>query len=248
MAAAGLRNSKRLKQIVRRGTRRFGLDVVGYSPLKRRSTLEEGFQQLHHVGMRPATVIDIGVADGTPELYETFPEAAYLLVDPLEQWAPVVREIAATLGGIYERVAAAGSAGTRRIRIPESRAHATFYEKDDSAGNRDWVQQEIITARLDDLVRKHALAAPYLVKVDVEGAELEVLRGARETLESALAVVLEVTLFDVFAGGATFAEVVAFMAERGFVVYDVVGGFCRASDRALYQLDLVFLPAASPFR
>lgn len=248
MVATGLRNSKRLKQIVRRGTRRFGLDIVGYSPLRRRISLEEGFEQLRYLGMRPATVIDIGVADGTPELYETFPDAAYLLVDPLEQWAPVVRGLADRLGGVYEQVAAAATAGTRHIRVPETGAHATFYEKDDSAGNRDWVEQEITTARLDDLVRKHALDSPYLVKVDVEGAELEVLSGAPETLEAALAVVLEVTLFDVFAGGATFAEVVAFMAERGFVVSDVVGGFCRSIDRALYQLDVVFLPAASQFR
>jgi FkbM family methyltransferase len=248
MVFAGLRKSARFKEFVRRGTRRFGIDLVQYNPLKRRMTLEEAFQQLHRLGMRPVTVIDVGVAEGTPELYAAFPDAGYLLVDPLEAWAPVGRALADSLGGVYEQVGAAASAGTRRIRVPETGSHATFYEKDNSANNRDWVEQEITTARLDDLVQKHSLEGPYLLKVDVEGAELEVLRGADEVVGNALAITVEVTLFDVFAGGASFAEVIAFMAERGFVLYDVVGGFCRASDRALYQLDVVFLPEPSPFR
>jgi hypothetical protein len=110
------------------------------------------------------------------------------------------------------------------------------------------VEREVPKARLDDLVSNHALEPPYILKVDVEGAELDVLQGAPEVLANSLAVALEVTLIDVFEGGASFAEVVAFMAEREFVIYDVVGGFCRMSDAALYQLDLVFVPKDSRHR
>lgn len=238
----------RLKAGARRGARRFGFDIVRYRELGRRRTLGEAFQQLSRVGMRPPTVIDVGVAAGTPQLYDAFPEAGFLLVEPLQEWEPRVRELAVALGGHYELVAAASEPGTMRIRVPDGRSHASLYVKDDSGRDSGWEEREIPVARLDDLVDARSLPGPYLVKVDVEGAELEVLRGAPEVLADCLAVALEVTLFDVFAGGAGFAEVVAFMAERDFVVYDVVGGFCRAGDAALYQLDLVFLPRTSPYR
>jgi hypothetical protein len=37
------------------------------------------------------------------------------------------------------------------------------------------------------------------------------------------------------------ADVVEFMKERGFVAYDFVGGHERPLDRALAQLDVVFV-------
>jgi FkbM family methyltransferase len=243
-----LRDSDRLKSILKRCLRRLGFDLIRYSELRRRTTLAEAFQQLNRVNVRPATVIDVGVAYGTPELYASFPDAAFLLVEPLREWEPNLRELAGKLGGRYELVAAASVPGTVRIRVPEVSGHSTIYPKDGSGLDHGWVEREVPKARLDDLVSNHALEPPYILKVDVEGAELDVLQGAPEVLANSLAVALEVTLIDVFEGGASFAEVVAFMAERGFVIYDVVGGFCRMSDAALYQLDLVFVPKDSRHR
>lgn len=243
-----MRDPDHPKAILKKLFRRLGFDLIRYSDLRRRTTLAEAFQQLGRVNVQPATVIDVGVASGTPELYASFPGAEFLLVEPLREWEPNLRELASKLRARYELVAAASVPGTARIRVPEVPGHSTIYPKDDSGLDCGWVEREIPKARLDDLVSNHALGPPYLLKIDVEGAELDVLQGAPQVLANSLAVALEVTLFDVFEGGASFAEVVAFMAERKFVMYDVVGGFCRMSDAALYQLDLVFVPKDSQHR
>jgi hypothetical protein len=43
---------------------------------------------------------------------------------------------------------------------------------------------EVTITRLDTLTRKRRIPPPDLVKIDVEGAELEVLKGATETLRT----------------------------------------------------------------
>ncbi|MHB1345467.1 MAG: hypothetical protein ACYCX3_14095 [Thermoleophilia bacterium] len=52
-----------------------------------RATLGGGLRHLAAVGLEPATVIDVGAADGTHELYSAFPSAKRLLVEPLAESA-----------------------------------------------------------------------------------------------------------------------------------------------------------------
>ena len=87
-----------------------------------------------------------------------------------------------------------------------------------------------------------------LLKLDVQGYELEVLAGATRTLATASAVVLEVSLLPYNEGAPLFGEVVAFMRSRGFLVYDIVSTRRRRADSALFQADIVFVPAGSPLR
>jgi hypothetical protein len=45
-------------------------------------------------------------------------------------------------------------------------------------------QQKTVTVSLDDLVDRFLLPPPTIVKIDVDGIELEILKGAREMLHS----------------------------------------------------------------
>ena len=45
-----------------------------------------------------------------------------------------------------------------------------------------------------------SLHGPYLLKIDVQGAELDVLEGAQNLLKDTEAVVLEVSMFGFMAG------------------------------------------------
>jgi FkbM family methyltransferase len=90
--------------------------------------------------------------------------------------------------------------------------------------------------------------APYFLKLDVQGFELEVLRGAEQVLQNTEVALLEVSLLEYNQGAPLFAEVVAFMQSRGFVVYDIAGFYRRESDDALYMVDLLFTRESSALR
>jgi hypothetical protein len=78
------------------------------------------------------------------------------------------------------------------------------------------------------------------MKLDVQGAELRVLAGAGRLLTTTELLILEVSLYRFLAGAPIFHEVVAFMAERGFAVFDVAGLLRRPLDGSLAQVDLCF--------
>ncbi len=94
---------------------------------------------------------------------------------------------------------------------------------------------DVPSARLDTLLETHAIdAAEFdLLNVDVQGAELRVLRGAERTLASLRAVLTEVHVVELYEGGAREAEIDEFLTEHGFgglafeyhELYDESGSF-----------------------
>lgn len=59
---------------------------------------------------------------------------------------------------------------------------------------------------------------PDVMKIDTQGFELEVLRGAGRLLDSVAAVELEVEFVKQYVDQALFADVDAFMRDRGFTL------------------------------
>jgi FkbM family methyltransferase len=77
---------------------------------------------------------------------------------------------------------------------------------------------EVRTLRLDDYCAEHGLA-PAAIKIDVEGAEMSVLQGARETLARHRPV-----LFLSTHGPEVHAASLAFLRGLGYGVRPILGG------------------------
>ncbi len=238
----------RIPQAARRVLTRVGLDVRRIDPAAPRRTLAQVAGHLHARGVRPATVIDVGIGwEGTPELYDAFPAARLLLVDPLAEWEPVMRRIAARRPAEVVVAAAGAAPAERELTVHRSPSCSSMVGE--RAGDGAAVERRRVpVVRLDDEVGARGLGGPFVLKVDVEGGELEVLAGAPRTLERCEAVILETSLLALVPGAPQLGEVVARMREDGWAPYDVHGGHLRPLDGALAQLDLTFVRADGPLR
>jgi FkbM family methyltransferase len=212
-----------------------------------RTSMYGVLDQVTGFGFKPKTVIDVGVAYGTFELYENFPAANILLVEPLSEYEGDLQAICRKYGAQYVMAGAGPQPGNITINVhPQLYGSSTLKESEGSIA--DGVPREIPVVAIDDLCRERNLAGPYLLKVDVQGAELHVLDGARKVLENTEVVILEVSLFEFFVGGPQLHEVVQYMKERGFVAYDIFGGYARPLDGALAQVDMTFVKEGGQFR
>jgi FkbM family methyltransferase len=82
------------------------------------------------------------------------------------------------------RAAVADAPGSATIHLYSSSGNNSLHERTLPAGHplRRTGDIEVSVVRLDDLVGSEGFPPPALIKIDVEGAELAVLRGARQTL------------------------------------------------------------------
>jgi FkbM family methyltransferase len=213
-----------------------------------RASMTGALRQLSSQGFRPRTVIDVGVASETPDLYKAFPEAEILLIEPQAEFEPYLKQICSNYKAQYVLAAAGSEQGTATFNVHSDQLHSSSLLKEVEGTSVDGVQREVPMVTLDQVCAEKALKGPYFIKLDVQGAELQVLAGAREVLRETEAIHLEATLFSTMIGGPQIYDVINRMKELGFVVYDICGFLYRPLDGALSQTDFVFVREKGKFR
>lgn len=123
------------------------------------------------------------------------------------------------LNGVQSRVVAlpvglAARTAMATLEYRDTQAGAASHRLVEASGDEDDsrspLRQRVLAYRLDDLVETFALPRPNHIKLDVDGAESDVLAGAEETLA---APALRSVMVEVHADGAE--EVAGLMAARG---------------------------------
>ena len=196
---------------------------------------------LRNLGLRPATVLDGGANAGqfARAALETFPEAALVAMEPLPDLADTLRlNLADSPRARVEATALGSTSGLLRFYRTDYSLASSALRPLDSAGVSE---VEVPVARLDDLVDADTLARPVLLKLDLQGYELEALRGAEAVLAVTDHVLLEVAFETGYEGEATFAALDAHLRDRGFRFERPID-VLRDGDR-IVQMDALFVRA-----
>lgn len=208
-----------------------------------RGSMNGGLLNVRQLGFLPQTVIDVGAALGTFDLYEVFPEARHILIEPIAENEPYLAKICRALPQAEYLIAAATRAsGTATLKVAPGLVHSSASLSAQSATGEDYNLREVPAISLDDLCRDKQLPAPYLLKIDVDGNEVDVLAGATATLKQTEYVIIEVSLFN------QIHSVIDVMRSQGFVIYDILDLAYRPADRALWQADMAFVREDGPLR
>jgi FkbM family methyltransferase len=206
------------------------------------------FRHLRQLGFAPKAIIDVGAFRGewTRLIAEIYPDASVLMIEPQAESAAILGDMAhASAGRLQYRRALLGAAPRSDVVFYEMREGSSIFPEQSSFARTE-VRHDMTT--LDTVVRDAGFPAAALLKLDAQGSELDILRGAAATLAGAEAVLMEVPLIGVNAGAPLLDAAVPFMKERGFVAYDICSFSRRHLDEALWTVDIIFVAERSMLR
>ena len=205
---------------------------------------EQAYRRLAASGYAPASIIDIGAHDGnwTRLARRVFPDASILMIEPLSSKAESLNALANSFEKTHFVDALLGAEAGQTVIFYEAGTGSSVHREQ---SNVEFKETSLKTSRLDDVAVQ--LDGPIFLKLDVQGAELEILDGGSKTLDRSDLVQLEVALLPYNEGAATFLQVIEYLDQRGFVPFDIAG-MIRPTGAELVQVDMLFVSIGSPLR
>ena len=190
-------------------------------------------------------IIDVGVAYGTPWLYEQFPDAELLLVDPVEK-SSALEHALKDRAHTFVHCALGAESGVAQVNVNLDQPSRSSLLKRTTLTQTDdhYRTTEIEVETLDRLAKNFPTNSTYGLKVDTEGYELEVLRGATNTLKHCSFVICEASIQERFKNSYRFEDLVCFMRSHGFGVEAILTAE-RDSNNIIRFVDIIFVPRYS---
>jgi len=205
-------------------------------------------------GQEFSTVIDVGANRGQFSVFARtlYPQARIFSFEPLPAAGACFRKIFArddkvtlysvALGdvdGVTALHVAAKNDSSSLLPIGPAQ-RATF-------GTREVDTVPVEVLRLDEVLSTNDISRPALLKIDVQGAEAEVLRGCRILLGCVDAVYLEGSYIELYQGQKLISEIRSDLVSFGFALH---GTFNEATDAngIVVQADFLFFAQSSSFR
>lgn len=174
------------------------------------------------------TLVDVGSAGGLNQRWQPFaPVLSSVLFDPREKEA--TGEFGRGQTRVYP-VALGETKGEARLHLTQMANMSSFLHPDPDVferyGNKRAdaavVNEELVPIeRLDDLAQRDGFQ-PDVLKVDTQGSELMVLKGAEKSLKSVLFAEIEASFLRRYQDQPLFGEIEEFMVSRGFELIDLL--------------------------
>jgi FkbM family methyltransferase len=215
-------------------------------------------RRLCSMGFSPKTVYDVGSSDGiwTSMAIKALPGAQFEMFEPLADLSEEYRgtlqsreSIRALLEAKRARVHAVALGacdGSCRMTVYPRTVGSTSLTLDHDPP--DTMKIEVPMFALENYVRKNALCTPSLLKLDTQGSELDILRGAGRILKDVDAVLCECWLFKGYGSQPPlWLEIANHLSKYGLMPFEFAWEYRRTSDQRTATIDILFLRCDLPF-
>ena len=236
-----------MKQKIKRGLKKILHPLIirlGYQQsFSQLNLLENFFATLNQINFVPVHIVDVGANHGgwTRTALHYFPDAYYTLLEP-QKWLEVhFKDLLEQNPKIKFHHCGAGSkAGSFKFTIANRDDSSTFVLSEEDAKKQGLKQIDVNIVTLNELISSQNLPNPDIIKIDAEGLDLEVLKGADNYFG-------KTEIFMVEAGVAAkgieneFSRVVKYMDIKGYKLFDITDLNRPFEPRILWLTELVFI-------
>lgn len=148
-----------IKNFVKKLANKFGYDIqkLNNSRAQRnnralRKSISQSYLLIHDLGFRPKTVVDVGVANGTQELYVAFPGSYFLLIEPLKDFEPQLKSILKKYQDSYVLSAAGSNAKQVTFNVHPNHMSGSSLYKETMGIEADGYEITVPMIRVDDVL------------------------------------------------------------------------------------------------
>lgn len=194
------------------------------------------------------TVVDVGANRGQFATFvrATFPQCRVISFEPLDEPASLFEAVFKNDPQVrLIRGAVAAQQADLEMHVTAQEDSSSFFDVSEvqkEAFGSVVVRKTVVhCAPLSEFVSTEELGKTALLKIDTQGYELEVLRGATELLSAFKAIYCELSYVELYRGQPKASEVICFLRDHGFNLTGVYNQ-AEAGGVAL-QADMLFEPA-----
>ena len=202
-------------------------------------------------GFFPRGIIDVGAnrGDWTRFALGIFPSTPFIMIEPQDEMEMPLSQVVNDSPGCHYIKAGAGREEGELIQtIWEDLLGSSFLPVVDSEQLKTGTQRKTKIVTIDSLLATLPDFHPDFVKLDTQGFELEALLGGESLFGKTELFIIETSLFPFMPKQPITREVIAFMGDRGYELYEMTQFLRRPCDGAIGQVDLSFVKAEGMFR
>ena len=200
-------------------------------------------KQLGRFGFAPDHIMDVGAfrGDWARICIDIFPEATITCIEPQDSPQEELKKIANGHSNVKVMQTLLGRSECENVPFKEIGSGSSVLLN--SAGG---TKKPMTT--IDALVEGGHCGPPELLKLDVQGYELEILGGYNHNFDNCQVIQIEISLLPIIKGAPLLHEVVHYLYRRGFVMFDIEELIRAPSDGGIWQIDAIFCRLNSPLR
>jgi FkbM family methyltransferase len=221
------------------------LGAIGLQIIKKRDRfglLEHFFITVKNLGFEPTYIIDVGANRGewTRKSLLYYPDAAVTMIEPQEHLKAHVKDLL-TRPNIKWITAGVGAENkVAKFTIAEHDHSSTFVISEQAAAEHKMKQIDMQLVTLNKVVADNEGKIPDLVKVDAEGLDLEVIKGASDLLGKTEIILLEAAIC---ANGIEnkISLTINKMNELGYEPFDITDLNYSPRQGILWLAEIVFV-------
>jgi FkbM family methyltransferase len=197
------------------------LEELSNQPLLPQKHIDHLYK-MYAEGVQPKVIYDVGscVLHWTNPAKKVWPKGRFICFEAMREVMPLY-----AAQGVEGYSAVLSDEDGKEIAFFENLEHpgGNSYYRENKAHNpevdqyfNDSHRRARVTRTLDSLAAQHDLPLPDLIKMDIQGAELDALKGAKMVLQQAKWLILELQHVEYNKGAPNWQEVVTYLDSQGF--------------------------------